>query len=105
LRLAMEMRGMENKTITHTAQKAREARGGVPKTLMELSREQARIRQKIRAALKCGPMTVPELHTATGLPSQEILWYLMAWKKYGHIVEGEACEDYYKYALGKEERK
>lgn len=50
-------------------------------------------------------MTVPELHAATGLPAYEILWNLMAWKKYGHIVESEACEDYYKYALGEEERK
>ena len=50
-------------------------------------------------------MTVPELHAATGLPANEILWYLMAWKKYGHIVESEACEDYYKYALGEEKQK
>ena len=89
----------------NTAQVARQARGGVPKRLMELSREQARIRQKIRAALKKVPMTVPELHAATGLPANEILWYLMAWKKYGHIVEREACEDYYRYALIEEGRK
>lgn len=98
---------MEKKTATgtNTAQAARQARGGVPKNLMELSREQARIRQKIRAALKKGPMTVPELHSVTGLPANEILWYLMAWKKYGTIVESEPCEDYYKYALGEEKRK
>ncbi len=103
----IEMNGMEKTTasVTNTVQAARQARGGVPKNLMELSREQARFRQKIRAALKNGPMTVPELHAATGLPANEILWYLMAWKKYGHIVESEACEDYYKYAMGGEERK
>ena len=98
----MEKKGT---TTTNTAQAARQARGGVPKNLMELSREQAGIRQKIQAALKSGPMTVPDLHAATGLPANEILWHLMAWKKYGHIVEREACEDYYKYALVQEERK
>ena len=98
-------RKLENRTETKTAQVARQHRGGVPKELMELSREQARIRQKIREALKSGPLTVPELHAATGLPTDEILWYLMAWKKYGRILEGEQCEDYYKYALAEEERK
>jgi hypothetical protein len=95
----------ENRTETKTAQVARQRRGGVPKELMELSREQARIHRKIREALKSGPLTVPELYAATGLAADEILWYLMAWKKYGRILEGEPCEDYYQYALAEEERK
>ena len=107
--LTIEMSGMERKvekrTETKTTQIARQRRGGVPKELLELSREQARIRQKIREALKSGPMTVPELHAVTAIPTDEIFWYLMAWKKYGKIREGEQCEDYYKYALAEEERK
>ena len=105
----IKMSGMERKvekrTETKTTQIARQRRGGVPKELTELSREQARIHKKIREALEGGPMTVPELHAATGLPTDKILWYLMAWKKYGRILEDEQCEDYYKYALPKEERK
>ena len=104
----IEMSGTErkvkNRTETKTAPIARQRRGGVPKQLMELSREQARIHKKIREVLKGGPMTVPELHAATGLPTDEILWYLMAWKKYGRILEGEQSEDYYKYALAEEEK-
>ena len=96
---------VENRTDTKTAQIARQRRGGVPKELLELSRQQARIDKKIREVLKGGPMTVPELHAATGLPTDEILWYLMAWKKYGRIVEDEQCEDYFRYALPEEERK
>ncbi len=96
---------VEKRTETKTAQTARQRPGGVPKELMELSREQARIRQKIRDALKEGPVTVPELHAATGLPRDEIFWYLMAWKKYGKILEGEQAEDYYKYALAEEDRR
>ena len=98
-------RKVEKPAEMKTTQIARQRRGGVPKESMELSREQARVRQKIREALKSGPMTVPELHAATGLPADEIFWYLMAWKKYGRILEGEQCEDYYKYALANEERK
>ena len=97
-------RKVKNRTETKTAPIARQRRGGVPKQLMELSREQARIHKKIREVLKGGPMTVPELHAATGLPTDEILWYLMAWKKYGRILEGEQSEDYYKYALAEEEK-
>jgi len=85
-------------------QALRQRRGGVPKDLMELSREQARMRQKICEILKHGPMTVPEIHAATGIPADRVLWCLMAWKKYGKILEGELCEDYYKYVLAKEEK-
>ena len=84
---------------------ARQQRGGIPEKLMECSREQARIRRKISNALKHGPMTVPEIHAATGIPADQVLWYLMAWKKYGKILEVEQCEDYYKYAVAKEHGK
>ena len=96
---------LEKRTETKTAQIARQRRGSVPKEVLELSRKQAKLWQKIRDALQGGPLTVLELHAATGLPTDEILWYLMAWKKYGRILEGQQCEDYYKYVLPKEERK
>ena len=103
------MSGVECKTERrpgiNTAHLARERRGGVPKALMEHSREQASIRQKICGVLRHGPMTVPEIHASTGIPTDTVFWYLMAWKKYGKILEGEPCGDYYRYALAKEERK
>ena len=68
---------------------ARQRRGGAPKELLECSREQAGMRQKICGALKHGPMTVPEIHAATGIPADKVFWHLMAWKKYGKILEGE----------------
>ena len=83
----------------------RQRRGGVPKGLLECSREQARMRQKICEVLAHEPMTVPEIHAATGIPADRIFWFLMAWKKYGKILEGEECEDYYKYVLAKEEKR
>lgn len=80
-------------------------RHGIPKELMECSREQARMRKKIYEALKHGPMTVPEIHAATGIPADKVFWYVMAWKKYGKILEGEQSEDYYQYSLAKEDGK
>ena len=88
-----------------TAQMLRERLGGVPKTVLERSREQARTRRTISEALKTGPKTVPEIHAATGIPADTILWYLMALKKYGQVVEGEQRDSYYEYSLAKEGRK
>lgn len=86
-------------------QALRQRRGGVPKEVMELSREQAKMRQKICGVLKNGPMTVPEIQAATGIPARTVFWYLMAWKKYGKVVEGEQRDDYYQYTLAAEESK
>jgi len=103
------MSGAERKTERrpdiHTARLARERRGGVPKELMEHSREQAGMRQKIFGALKHGPLTVPEIHATTGIPADKVFWYLMAWKKYGKIIEHGQCGDYYQYTRAPEEGK
>ena len=79
--------------------------GAAPKKVMELSRAQAKVQRELRGALKKGPSTVPEIHAATGIPTGEVLWHLMALKKYGKVVEGEERDGYYEYALApKEER-
>jgi len=96
---------IESRSGVNAMQIARQRRGGISKQLMECSREQARMRQKICEALKHGPMTVPEIQSATGIPADRIFWYLMAWKKYGKILEGEQCEDYFKYSLAKDQGK
>jgi hypothetical protein len=48
---------------------------------------------------------VPEIHAATGIPADEVLWHLMAMKKYGKVVEREEREGYYEYALAPKEGK
>jgi predicted transcriptional regulator len=53
----------------------------------------------IKAHLEKGPGTVPEVAAATGIPTNEVLWYLAALKKYGEIVEGEKDGEYFRYAL------
>jgi len=83
-------------------QMLRERRGGVPKALTERNRQQARILKQLNAALEDGPKTPPELADAVGMPTHEVLWYLMGMRKYGEVVEGQERDDYYEYALAKE---
>jgi hypothetical protein len=82
----------------------RDRRGGVPQALLEVTRRQTAIRKQLTKALHAGPKTVPELAAASGFPTHEVFWHLMAMKKYDDIVEGEERDGYFEYALkaGKE---
>jgi hypothetical protein len=53
----------------------------------------------IRGKLEKGAGTIPELADATGMNTDEILWYMAALKKYGEIVEAEKDGGYFRYAL------
>jgi predicted Rossmann fold nucleotide-binding protein DprA/Smf involved in DNA uptake len=77
----------------------RDRRGGVPPALLELTRRQATIRKQLTRALQDGPRTVPEIAAASGFTTHEVLWHLMAMKKYGEIVEGEERDGYFEYGL------
>ena len=75
-----------------------------------VERAKARVKEtnaaikKIKARLAEGSATVPELAEATGLTSQEALWYVAALKKYGQVVEGAKArgDSYYPYELAAE---
>ena len=60
-------------------------------------KEQSKLIKKIRKELKNGGRTVPEIATATEISTADVLWYLMALKKYGLIIEGEKEDGYFKY--------
>ena len=66
------------------------------------SRMQAQRRavKAIKASLADSELTVPELAAATGLPVDEVLWYVASMKKYGEILEGPKAGSYYRYKLG-----
>jgi DNA-binding IclR family transcriptional regulator len=53
----------------------------------------------MKAVLKEGGQTIPQLAEKTGLPSSEVFWYLSALKKYGEILEGEKEGSYFLYKL------
>ncbi|NLY01951.1 MAG: winged helix-turn-helix transcriptional regulator [Rhodopirellula sp.] len=88
-----------------TARVLRERLSAVPRQIIAENQERTRIRRRIVEALGQDPRTVPEIAAATDLPSHEVLWHLMAMRKYGMIVEGEARGDYYEYALSEEQEK
>jgi len=73
------------------------------KRKLERSQEQAKIREELTGALMDGPKIVPEVAEATGMPSHEVFWWLMAMKKYGQVVEGEQRGDYFEYTLAQEQ--
>lgn len=90
---------------TPTAQVLRQRVGGVPNEVVARSRAQSQLRRRIVDALRRGPQTVPQIAEATGLPPDQLLWHLMAMKKYGKVVEGEPRGDYYEYALSQEQER
>ena len=68
-------------------------------------KEQQKIRKLLRSAMKDGPKTVPEISEAVDLPSEVVLWHVVAMKKYDLVAEMGQDGDYYQYALVKGKKK
>ena len=62
-------------------------------------KEQSRLIKKIKEELSSGGKTVPEVAAATEISAADVLWYLMALKKYGLISEGKKEGGYFRYHL------
>ncbi|MAT98277.1 MAG: hypothetical protein CL608_14125 [Anaerolineaceae bacterium] len=62
-----------------------------------LLKEQKAIRRQICQPMRDGPKTVPEIAQLTGIPADQVLWHIMAMKKYDLIVETGMCGEYYLY--------
>jgi hypothetical protein len=77
----------------------REKRGGVSESLKEYVKNQNRIKRLLHAALKTGPMTIPQLAAHCQLEPSVLLWHLMAMRRYGEVVEGQEQDGYYLYLL------
>ena len=60
---------------------------------------QKKVLKAIRGVLADGPATVPGLAETTGMPSDRVLWFVAAMKKYGEIVEDGKDGSFYRYAL------
>lgn len=57
-------------------------------------KEQRGIQTQICSIIRDTPKTVPEVASALGIPSQDVLWHMTAMKKYGIVVESGMCGDY-----------
>jgi hypothetical protein len=55
--------------------------------------------KKIKEQLKEEGKTVPEIARNTEIPSSQVLWLIMALKKYGQVIEGAKDGDYFIYQL------
>ena len=62
-------------------------------------KKQKKAIKAIKEILKDGSRTIPKLAEETGFPTSEALWYIMALKKYGEVVEGEKDGGYFQYEL------
>jgi DNA-directed RNA polymerase specialized sigma subunit len=72
------------------------------KRTQALLKEQKRIQQEICKVMRENPKTVPEVAEAVGMPTQEVLWYIASFKKYGLVVENGMCADYPLYQKAEE---
>ena len=62
-------------------------------------------RKKIVAQMGSEPMSVPQVASAAGLPTDRVLWHVAAMRKYGQLVEAPDKDgDYYTYVLKPEAR-
>lgn len=75
----------------------RERMGGLTDTRKAMQKEQRDAEKAIHKAIGVMPRTVPEIAQETEIPSERIMWYLMAFKRYGKVVEVDQVGDYYRY--------
>ena len=55
--------------------------------LREVMRDEMVMHDRITALLKGGPKTVPELAEALGAPADEVMFWVMAMRRYGRVAE------------------
>jgi predicted transcriptional regulator len=67
--------------------------------LLESVRQNNAAKSATKKALAAGPLTVPEIANASGLPTKTILWTVTAMRKYGSVVEHSTDGSYVRYAL------
>ena len=67
----------------------------------EIIRDEMLMRDRLLAALRDGPKTVPEIAQAMGSPMNEVMYWVMAARRYGYVEESKQPteDEYYQYAL------
>jgi predicted transcriptional regulator len=93
------MMSEQKSTDREALKKLRDARktsiGKARKTI----KDQNRVIKSIKGLIKTEGKTVPEIAHASQISTSRALWYIMALKKYGLVVEGAKDGDYFKYQL------
>ena len=67
----------------------------------EVVREEMFMRDRVLTVLKEGPKTVPEIAQVLACPTEEVMFWVMSARKYGHLEELKDVTDegYYKYRV------
>lgn len=66
----------------------------------EVIRDEMIMRDKVLAVLQEGPRTVPEIAESMGSPAHEVMYWVMAARKYGLVAEvKDPDDDYFQYEL------
>jgi predicted Rossmann fold nucleotide-binding protein DprA/Smf involved in DNA uptake len=89
----------EAKKRTEMLKQLREQHDEGVKATQALLKEMNSVRKLLRQAMKTEPRTVPEMAAETGLPANEVLWHVIAMKKYGQVAETGLDGYYYRYTL------
>ena len=65
----------------------------------EIMREEAVMRPRILASLAAGPRTVPEIASAIGAPTHEVVFWVMGMRRYGWLAEikGSEGDGFFRY--------
>lgn len=95
----MDQTEIDKKEKKEAMKKLRSSRSKWIKKASAAVKSQKKKLKSIKEKLHQGPKTIPELEDAIGLPSDEVLWFMAALKKYGEVVEAEKDGAYFRYAL------
>ncbi|MBE9512325.1 MAG: hypothetical protein IMY71_15745 [Bacteroidetes bacterium] len=90
----------KKKQLTVTLMKEKRT---VPDEVKEKSKKFVRMRKAIKASLKEGPKTIPQMVEEMNFPTDVMTYYVMSLQKFGDITVGDLDEDdeYYFYKLPK----
>lgn len=77
----------------------RSTTGGGQRDVREVIREEPAVRGRIVAALADRPLTIPEIAAAIGSPEREVVFWVMAMRRYGYLAEVPGADDdgYFRY--------
>jgi Fic family protein len=89
----------QKNTDREALKKLRNARKTSIDRARQAIKEQNRVIKSIKALMTAEGKTIPEIANASQISTSQALWYIMALKKYGLVVEGPKDGNYFKYQL------
>lgn len=95
----------DTKARTQMLKRLREQHKDTVQRTQAVLKEHKAARQQICQSIRDAAKTVPEVAEMTGIPAGQVLWHIIAMKKYGLVVETGQCGQYYTYQVVKESKR